>query len=59
MITLADQPRDAGGVDPVREPTHDSGSSSDDTVTERYGAVAAPAAVAARNPTLVFIVSFN
>jgi len=52
MTTLADQPRDSAGVDPVREPTHDFGSLSDDTVTERHRAVAAPAVVAARNPTL-------
>ena len=36
MTTLADQPRDAAGVDPVREPTHDFGSPSDDTVTEHH-----------------------
>jgi len=50
QITLADQPRDAAGIDPVREPMKDSGSPSDDTVTEHHRAVAAPAA-ASRNPT--------
>ena len=53
MTTLADQPRDAAGIDPVQEPMYDYGSNSDDTVTERHRAVAAPAAVAARNSTLV------
>ena len=54
MTTLADQPRDSAGVDPVREPTHDFSSLSDNTVTERHRAVAAPAVVAARNPTLFY-----
>ena len=52
--TLVDQPRDAAGIDPVREPMKDSGSPSDDTVTERHRAVAAPAVgAAATNPTHV------
>ena len=52
--TLADQPRDAAGIDPVQEPMYDYGSNSDDTVTERHRAVAAPAVgAAASNPTLV------
>ena len=37
--TLADQPRDAAGIDPVQEPMYDYGSNSDDTVTERHRAV--------------------
>ena len=49
--TLADQPRDAAGIDPVQEPMYYYGSTADDTVTERHRADAAPAAVAARNPT--------
>ena len=53
QTTLADQPRDAAGIDPVHEPIYDSGSPFDDTVTERHRAVAAPAA--ARNPTIVII----
>jgi len=40
--TLADQPRDAAGIDPVREPMKDSGSLSDDTVTEHHRAVSNP-----------------
>ena len=39
---LADQARDAAGIDPVWEPKYDNGSPSDDTVTERQQA---------RNPT--------
>jgi len=42
--TSADQPRDAAGIDHIREPTYDYGSPSDDTVTEHR---------AARKPTLV------
>jgi len=39
---LADQARDAAGIDPVREPKYDNGSPSDDPVTERHRAVANP-----------------
>ena len=54
--TLADQPRDAAGIDPVQEPMYDYGSNSDDTVTERRRAVAAPPAVGAAvsNPTYIY-----
>ena len=50
--TLADQRRDAAGIDPAQEPMYYTGSTADDTVTEQHRADAAPAAAAATNPTL-------
>ena len=46
--TLADQPRDAAGIDPVKEPMHYHGSTADDAVTEQHRVVEP------RNPTLEF-----
>ena len=34
--TLADQPKDAAGIDPVTEPMYYSGSTADNTVTEQH-----------------------
>jgi len=34
--TLADQPRDAAGIDPVQEPMYNYGCPSDDTVTVHH-----------------------
>ena len=59
--TLADQPRDAAGIDPVIEPMYYSGSTADNTVTEQHRADAAPAAVAEpepRNPTHDYICAY-
>ena len=46
--TLADQPRDAAGIDPVTEPMHYSGSTADNTITEQHRQQP-------KNPTLVIV----
>ena len=50
--TLADQPRDAAGVDPVTEPEYYSGSTAENIITEQHRHRAVKNPTLLRNPTV-------